>query len=58
MRQTLAARPSATIFCETSAGSEADRWLTSLGYVARCLETRHGALGNYRYERAALTGGA
>jgi len=52
MRRTLAARPAAVIFCETSPGSDADRWLTAQGYTATCLEIRQGSFGNYRYDRA------
>jgi FkbM family methyltransferase len=53
MRQTLATRPSATIFCETSPGSAADGWLTAHGYTGTCLELRQGSFGNFRYDRAS-----
>jgi FkbM family methyltransferase len=51
MRETIAACPGAIVFCETTPGSAADRWLTSHGYTATCLEIRQGTFGNYRYAR-------
>jgi len=41
----------AAILCETSAGSEADRFLREEGYEVGALDAYRAAFGNYCYER-------
>ena len=45
---------SAVVFCETTAGSEADTWLRSQGYAATYLDARRDTFGNYRYARPEI----
>jgi hypothetical protein len=51
MRDTVRRCPSATILCETSAGSVADEFLRAEGYQVSALDVRKGTFGNYCYER-------
>jgi FkbM family methyltransferase len=51
MQETLRTCPRAAILCETSAGSDADRFLRGEGYEVVALDTYRAAFGNYCYER-------
>jgi FkbM family methyltransferase len=54
MRETLRTCPRAAILCETTAGSDADRFLREQGYDAAKIDVYHADFGNYCYERPAI----
>jgi len=54
MRETLRSCPHAAIVCETTVGSDADRFLREQGYDATSVDVYRTDFGNFCYERRAI----